>query len=172
MIGTPPTVGIVAAVIVDAAGHLLLVRKQGTQAFMQPGGKPEPGESDLQALRRELREELGCGCEVTVDDYLGCFRAAAANEPGAIVEARVYRVRLAQAPSPRAEIAELIWLAPARAPRPALAPLTEHHILPQVPGFDRGGSRQPKDQKGPVSPWRAKRRLTSDADRLRHGRST
>ena len=34
-----------AAVITDAAGRVLVVRKHGTTVFMQPGGKPEAGES-------------------------------------------------------------------------------------------------------------------------------
>jgi 8-oxo-dGTP diphosphatase len=38
---------IVAAVALDAAGRTLLVRKSGTAAFMQPGGKPDPGEAPL-----------------------------------------------------------------------------------------------------------------------------
>jgi 8-oxo-dGTP diphosphatase len=38
---------IVTAVIQDQAGRVLLVRKCGTLAFMQPGGKREEGEDDL-----------------------------------------------------------------------------------------------------------------------------
>lgn len=45
-----------AAVIVDAEGRILVVRKRGTTAFMQPGGKIDPGETALAAVRRELVE--------------------------------------------------------------------------------------------------------------------
>ena len=38
--GTP--IRIVAALIRDEAGRVLLVRKRGTAAFMQPGGKRDP----------------------------------------------------------------------------------------------------------------------------------
>jgi hypothetical protein len=47
---------IVAALVQDEAGHVLLVRKRGTRAFMQPGGKLQDSESHLDALERELRE--------------------------------------------------------------------------------------------------------------------
>ncbi|WP_408734888.1 NUDIX domain-containing protein [Asaia platycodi] len=39
---------IAAALLHDGAGRLLLVRKHGTVAFMQPGGKIEPGETPVQ----------------------------------------------------------------------------------------------------------------------------
>jgi 8-oxo-dGTP diphosphatase len=42
------TIEIVAALIRDGAGRMLLVRKRGT-AFMQPGGKSDPGEDDITA---------------------------------------------------------------------------------------------------------------------------
>ena len=51
---------VVAALISNAAGRVLLVRKRGTAAFMQPGGKRDPGEDDVTALSREIAEELGC----------------------------------------------------------------------------------------------------------------
>ena len=46
-------ISIVAALIRDEAGRVLLVRKRGTHAFMQPGGKRDPGEDDATALVRE-----------------------------------------------------------------------------------------------------------------------
>ncbi|MGA7034133.1 MAG: NUDIX domain-containing protein, partial [Pseudolabrys sp.] len=53
-------ISVVAALIRDGDGRVLLVRKRGTVAFMQPGGKRDVGESDVAALAREIGEELGC----------------------------------------------------------------------------------------------------------------
>ena len=49
------TIHIVCAVILDSAGKMLLVRKRGTQIFIQPGGKLNPGETSTEALRRTLQ---------------------------------------------------------------------------------------------------------------------
>jgi 8-oxo-dGTP pyrophosphatase MutT (NUDIX family) len=122
---------IAAAVIVDAAGRTLLVRKHGTDAFMQPGGKLDPEEEAVAALARELREELGCSIRPSVR-ALGQFRAAAANEPGSIVEADLFAVELDADIVPSAEIAEAIWHHPDDQPVFALAPLTRDHVLPLV----------------------------------------
>lgn len=70
-----------AAVITDADGRLLLVRKAGTTAFMQPGGKPEAGEDAAQTLIRELAEEIGLRLQPSDLTPLGEFTAPAANEP-------------------------------------------------------------------------------------------
>jgi 8-oxo-dGTP diphosphatase len=43
-------ISLVAALIRDADGRVLLVRKRGTSAFMQPGGKRDVGESDIAPL--------------------------------------------------------------------------------------------------------------------------
>ncbi|WP_342781660.1 NUDIX domain-containing protein [Streptomyces piniterrae] len=40
-------------------GRLLSVRTRGNDTFYLPGGKYEPGETAVQALSRELSEELG-----------------------------------------------------------------------------------------------------------------
>jgi 8-oxo-dGTP diphosphatase len=56
------TVVVAAAVIVERRRVLLTQRKAGTHlagAWEFPGGKVEPGEDPREALRRELREELG-----------------------------------------------------------------------------------------------------------------
>ena len=83
-------VEVVGAVIRDAAGRLLTVRKRNTRRFMLPGGKREPGEDDLTALARELAEELGV--RLVSAELLGRFEAPAANEPGATVRSSAYLV--------------------------------------------------------------------------------
>jgi 8-oxo-dGTP diphosphatase len=125
-------VEIVAAVIRDASGRVLLVRKTGTAMFMQPGGKREPGEGDLTTLARELAEELGCRMIADSAVPLGAFRAEAANEAHREVVAVIYAVDVAGPVSPQAEIAEMLWVDPARLPAVVLAPLTRDHLLPLV----------------------------------------
>lgn len=74
------SVAIVAALIRDAEGRVLLVRKAGTRVFMQPGGKREVGEDDLAALDRELAEEIGCNMIAGSAVAMGDFVAPAANK--------------------------------------------------------------------------------------------
>lgn len=62
----------VGAVVHDAAGRLLLVRRAnepGRGQWSLPGGRVEPGESDASAVARELREETGL--EVRVGSLVG-----------------------------------------------------------------------------------------------------
>ncbi|HOA28260.1 MAG TPA: NUDIX domain-containing protein [Arachnia sp.] len=41
-----------------------MVRKRGTSMWMNPGGKPEPGESAAECAAREVAEELGLSLDV------------------------------------------------------------------------------------------------------------
>ena len=121
---------VVAALIRDAAGRVLLVRKRGTKAFMQPGGKRDPGEDDIAALARELAEELGCCLVRDTIEALGEFDAVAANEPGRRVHASLYEVDVSGEFTPNREIDAMIWVDPAMPSDLHLAPLTRDHILP------------------------------------------
>jgi 8-oxo-dGTP diphosphatase len=62
------SIHVVAAVITDARGRILLNRRSGDSDMAGlwefPGGKREPGESSEQALARELHEELGIEAEI------------------------------------------------------------------------------------------------------------
>lgn len=121
---------IAAAVIIDADGRLLLVRKRGTSAFMQPGGKIEPDELPIDALVRELREELGLVIDPGAPSWLGSFSAQAANEPGVVVNAELFATSISGEPIPAAEIEDMIWLEPGPAGAISLAPLTLETVLP------------------------------------------
>lgn len=121
---------VAAGIVTDQDGRTLLVRKRGTTAFMQAGGKIEPGESALAALTRELREEVGLELDPALTEYLGSFRAAAANEADTVVRAEVFAVTIEGELFPSGEIEELIWI---EHPEPfgiELAPLTRETVLP------------------------------------------
>ncbi|MGV0745766.1 NUDIX hydrolase [Mycolicibacterium sp. XJ870] len=119
---------IVAAVVLDERNHVLVVRKRGTSSFMQPGGKIEPGEEPVEALVREVCEELGVGCDGPAR-ALGRHSAMAANEPGHVVDAWLFSVALDGDPAPQAEIEEMAWVDPHAPGDIALAPLTENIVL-------------------------------------------
>lgn len=63
MSGTDPVVRVVAAALYDQAGRILITERPAGKHMAGrwefPGGKIAPGETEQQALERELREELG-----------------------------------------------------------------------------------------------------------------
>jgi 8-oxo-dGTP diphosphatase len=58
----------VVAAVIRRAGRILITRRHGHAErggqWEFPGGKVEPGESEEDALRREILEELGCDVAV------------------------------------------------------------------------------------------------------------
>jgi 8-oxo-dGTP pyrophosphatase MutT (NUDIX family) len=119
-----PVIRIAAAVIVDEDGRWLLVRKRGTTAFMQAGGKIEPGEDPRAAVVREVGEELAVAVDPERVRDLGRRDTPAANEPGHRLEAHVFAVDGVTGAVATAEIEEAVWVTPAEAARLPLAPLT------------------------------------------------
>jgi 8-oxo-dGTP pyrophosphatase MutT (NUDIX family) len=91
------------------AGRLLVVRSRNKKAFYLPGGKNEPGESLPDALRREVREELGIGLERP--SVLKRYVAPAYGEgEGAVVDMTCFTADLQGTPQPTSEIAELTYV--------------------------------------------------------------
>jgi ADP-ribose pyrophosphatase YjhB (NUDIX family) len=73
-----PMIRCVGAVIHDAAGRLLLVRRAndpGRGQWSLPGGRVEPGESDASAVAREIHEETGL--EVLAGSLIGSVQRPA-----------------------------------------------------------------------------------------------
>lgn len=121
---------IAAAVVTNREGRILLVRKRHAVFFMQPGGKLEEGETELETLGRELNEELGC--ILVKAELLGVFSAPAANEPAHVVEAALFHADIMGEIKPGAEIEEVVWIEPRQTFDRPLAPLTRDHVLPLV----------------------------------------
>lgn len=122
---------IAAALITRQDGKVLLVRKRGSVAFIQPGGKLQPDEAPIVALCRELQEELGLILQHNRFIYIGRYSALAVNEAEHTVIAEVFKVQISQNVTPQAEIEEVIWIDPTNyAADLILAPLTEYQLLP------------------------------------------
>lgn len=103
-------------------GAVLSTRSHGKDVYYLPGGKREPGESDLDTLTREIREEL----DVTVTDpaLFGVFEAQAHGHPdGTVVRMTCYTASYTGVLRPRNEIAELVWLT--YADRPQVSPVDQ-----------------------------------------------
>ncbi|WP_312315631.1 NUDIX domain-containing protein [Stenotrophomonas sp.] len=126
---SPDVIRIAAAVISRDDGKVLVVRKKGSHAFIQPGGKIEPGEDPIQALCRELDEELGLTIAPTLPAFIGTFSAPAVNERGSTVIAQVYTFSHTGEVHPKAELEEIAWIDRKNSGDLELAPLTRDHIF-------------------------------------------
>ncbi|GAA3602355.1 hypothetical protein GCM10022199_02510 [Marihabitans asiaticum] len=109
-----------AVMLPDAGGHLLTVRKRGTTRYMNPGGKPEPGEDPAACALREVREELGLDLDPQRLELVAVRRTTAANEAGRPLLATVYRhphLAGSRRPevTPAAEIDSARWVDPEHA---------------------------------------------------------
>lgn len=123
---------IAAACITDPLNRLLVVRKKGSEIFMQPGGKIEQGERPIETLVREIKEELNLDIPLTLPTVVGSFEAPAANEPGYIVKAELFRIELPHSPTLQAaaEIAEARWLTYDDISQVNMAPLMHTYVIP------------------------------------------
>ncbi|WP_182085381.1 NUDIX domain-containing protein [Aureimonas sp. ME7] len=131
---------IAAALVMRSDGATLLVRKRGTSAFMQPGGKIDGAEAPIDALRRELLEEVGLSIAPEDAEYLGCFSAPAAYEAGCTVSADLFRLASDAPVEARSEIAEARWIRGEAALDLPLAPLTRDVVLSLIARGDQAVS--------------------------------
>ena len=114
--GVPPprAISVVAAVI-EREGKILITRRPagshlaGLWEF--PGGKSQPGESDREALARELREELGVSATVGEPVEVVEWRY-----PDIHVRIEFFRCAIDGEPRPL-EGQEMAWVAPAELDR-------------------------------------------------------
>ena len=124
--------------LVLSDNRILFCRKKHTTSkLILPGGCLEPGESAMDCLSREIREELG---EVSVEglEYLGTYSDRAATDDPTVcksLEIRLYRGELVGKPVASSEIREVVWCGP-ETDRSQMTPILLNRILPDL--VDRG----------------------------------
>jgi len=102
----------VGAVITDEHGRLLLIKRghePGTGLWSLPGGRIEPGETDAEALVREMREETGLAVEP--GQLVGTVRRPA--QDGDVLDIRDYAATVTGGTLHAGDdAAEARWVAP------------------------------------------------------------
>jgi ADP-ribose pyrophosphatase YjhB (NUDIX family) len=110
--------------------RLLSARSKGKELFYLPGGKREAGESDKDALVREIHEELSVNLEPDSLTLYGVFSAQAHNHPeGVIVQMTCYTARYSGTVRASSEIAEIAWLGMADKTKTSVV---DHIIMDQL----------------------------------------
>ena len=95
-----------AGLVVIKNRKLLLAFSMNKQAFYLPGGKCEPGESSVETLQREIKEELNLHLEDHQFQYYAHISAPAFGEfPAVMMEQDCYLHELNQIPNAGKEIA-------------------------------------------------------------------
>jgi 8-oxo-dGTP diphosphatase len=105
----------VGAIINDDTGRLLLIlrgHEPGKGLWSVPGGRIEPGETDQQAVIREVGEETGL--EVTCGPLLGTIERPGLD--GAVIDIRDYLVVVTGGELAAGDdAADIRWVTPAEA---------------------------------------------------------
>jgi len=93
-------------------GKILMARSSGRDVFYFPGGGREEGETDLEALIREIKEELLVDIIPETAVYYGTFSAPAhGRAEGTLVQVTCYTADFVGDLKPDGdEIAEFDWL--------------------------------------------------------------
>ncbi len=92
-------------------GKILSTKSYGKEKYYIPGRKREDGESDIQALTREISEELQVQLIPESIRYMGTFEAQADSHPeGILVKMTCYRAEYTGELKASAEIERMEWL--------------------------------------------------------------
>lgn len=90
---------------------ILSTKSYGKDKYYIPGGKREIGETDQQALIREIYEELNVTIDKNTLTYVGVFEAQAHGHPDGIsVKMTCYSGHYSGLIKASSEIEEIIWL--------------------------------------------------------------
>lgn len=113
---------------------LLQVRTHKQEnVFYTLGGKLEEGESDIECLKREVKEEIDCDVDGSSVKFLTEFEDVAHGKGGMLVNIRMYEGKLAGDPKPSSEVVEIGWF-DTKSDKKHLSIIAQRTIFPWLKG--------------------------------------
>src|SRR3989304_6731526 len=118
------------ALAVFKDNKLLLVRShKNEKVFYSLGGKIDEGETDIDCLKREVREEIGCDIDLKSVKFLNQFEEIAHGKENTWLVIRMYEGKLIGEAKPSSEIAEIGWF-DSKSDRSNLSEMAQRHFMP------------------------------------------
>jgi 8-oxo-dGTP diphosphatase len=122
-----------AAGILIKDKKLLVEKSDNKDFFVAPGGSIEDGETPIEALIRELKEEFDIN--VLVDDLeeFGIFTANAAGQENKVVKMETFIVKKwDKEPTPHAEVREILWVTSDLPKDIEVGSIFQHEVIPRL----------------------------------------
>lgn len=113
---------------------LLQVRTNKQQkVFYTLGGKLEKGESDIECLKREVKEEINCEIDELSIKFLTEFEDVAHGKEDSLVNIKMYEGKLIGTPKPTSEVVEIGWF-DTNSDKKNLSTIAQRTIFPWLKG--------------------------------------
>jgi 8-oxo-dGTP pyrophosphatase MutT (NUDIX family) len=106
------------------------IEKVPNPQYLMPGGKLEES-SDIECLRREIKEELDCKVDEGTVELIGEYTDVAVT-PGRDVMIRLYKGKVIGDPKPSSEIGALLWIGKEDITNPKVSPIIKNKIIPDL----------------------------------------
>jgi 8-oxo-dGTP pyrophosphatase MutT (NUDIX family) len=119
------------ALCIIKENRLLVQEEAGEEYYLLPGGRAEAEEGAIQALCREVREELGVELDIATINFLGKFEDIAAGSPDDRVQVELYQGDFHGKLTPCSEVKRLIWF-DKNDDRERLSPIVRNKVLPAL----------------------------------------
>jgi len=98
----------IAAIIIKDNKLLLVKGADKYKEYWTPGGKLEPGETEIECLKRELMEELNL--TLMSHNFFREYRTKTAYQENGMTQNKVYIVEVSGNPNPSREITNYVWM--------------------------------------------------------------
>ena len=118
----------------ESCTQLLLTRSESKMVphWILPCGSIESGESSLEAMVREVKEELACDVDVNTVNFIGEYEGLASGRLEQTVNIQLFKGKVLGTPKANEEIVEIKWFDASTIDNPMVSEIIKDKIIPDL----------------------------------------